>query len=201
MERLVSRPLEIALNGMAGLEDLRSTSIAGLTDIKCQFSYGTELQDARQDVLNRIATVDLPQGVKPGSRRGARQARSSDMSSKGPATRPISSKPSRTGCSIARLKQVPGVIDVTGYGGTVKQYQVLIDTRLLKQYGVTMARSRRRSPARMPTSEATSSPLGVSRTTSAPSGSWAAESTRSTLRTSRRLRRLRRKSSMTSATS
>ena len=36
------------------------------------------------------------------------------------------------------LKQVPGVIDVTGYGGTVKQYQVLLDTRLLKQYGVTM---------------------------------------------------------------
>ena len=36
------------------------------------------------------------------------------------------------------LKQVPGVTDVTGYGGTVKQYQVLIDTRLLKQYNVTM---------------------------------------------------------------
>src|SRR5439155_25244888 len=36
------------------------------------------------------------------------------------------------------LKQVPGVIDVVGYGGTVKQYQVLLDTRLLKQYGVTM---------------------------------------------------------------
>ena len=36
------------------------------------------------------------------------------------------------------LKTVPGVIDVTGYGGTVKQYQVLVDTRLLKQYNVTM---------------------------------------------------------------
>ena len=36
------------------------------------------------------------------------------------------------------LKQVPGVIDVTGFGGTVKQYQVLLDTRLMKQYGVTM---------------------------------------------------------------
>ena len=36
------------------------------------------------------------------------------------------------------LKQVPGVIDVTGFGGTVKQYQVLLDTRLLKQYDVTL---------------------------------------------------------------
>src|SRR5205823_3950137 len=36
------------------------------------------------------------------------------------------------------LRKVPGVIDVTGYGGTVKQYQVLIDTRLLRQYDVTL---------------------------------------------------------------
>ena len=36
------------------------------------------------------------------------------------------------------LKTVPGVIDVTGYGGTVKQYQVLVDPRLLRQYGITL---------------------------------------------------------------
>ena len=38
MERLVGIPIETALNGMPGLEDLRSTSVAGLTDIKCQWS-------------------------------------------------------------------------------------------------------------------------------------------------------------------
>src|SRR5215470_18892806 len=48
MERLVAVPLETALNGMPGLEDLRSTSISGLTDIKCQFSYGTNFWAARQ---------------------------------------------------------------------------------------------------------------------------------------------------------
>src|SRR5205823_451636 len=37
------------------------------------------------------------------------------------------------------LKQVPGVIDVTGYGGTVKQYQVLLDTRLMRQYGIILS--------------------------------------------------------------
>ena len=36
------------------------------------------------------------------------------------------------------LRRVPGVIDVTGFGGTVKQYQVLIDPRLLHQYNVTL---------------------------------------------------------------
>ena len=67
VERLVGIPLETALNGMPGLEDLRSTSIAGLSDIKCQFAYGTDYWAARQEVINRIGAVaNLPPGVKPG---------------------------------------------------------------------------------------------------------------------------------------
>ena len=54
MERLIGIPIEIALNGMPGLDDLRSTSIAGLNDIKCQFTYGTDYWKARQEVINRI---------------------------------------------------------------------------------------------------------------------------------------------------
>src|SRR5438477_10440814 len=67
MERLIGIPLETALNGMPGLEDLRSTSVAGLNDIKCQFAYGTDYWAARQEVINRIGAVEnLPRGVKPG---------------------------------------------------------------------------------------------------------------------------------------
>src|SRR6476620_1433879 len=65
MERLVGIPLETALNGMPGLEDLRSTSISGLNDIKCQFAYGTDYWVGRQEVINRLGDVDLPPGVKP----------------------------------------------------------------------------------------------------------------------------------------
>src|SRR4051795_5745240 len=65
MERLIGIPIETALNGMPGLEDLRSTSIAGLNDIKCQFTYGTDYKQARQEVINRLGAVDLPTGVKP----------------------------------------------------------------------------------------------------------------------------------------
>lgn len=138
MERQVSRPLEIALNGMPGLEALRSTSISGLSDIKCQFAYGTDYASARQEVLNRIANVDLPDGVKPGL---------SPWSPTGEIVRYVLEGPGYTTNQLKAvqdwvlnplLKQVPGVIDVTGYGGTVKQYQVLLDTRLLKQYAVTM---------------------------------------------------------------
>ena len=138
MERLVARPIEIALNGMPGLEALRSTSTAGLTDIKCQFAYGTDYGTAKQDVINRLTTVDVPPGVKPGL---------SPWSPTGEIVRYYIHAPKYTTNQIKGvqdwvlnplLKQVPGVIDVSGYGGTVKQYQVLLDTRLLKQYGVTM---------------------------------------------------------------
>ncbi len=60
MERLIGIPLETALNGMPGLEDLRSTSLAGLNDIKCQFEYGTDYWAARQEVINRIGMVEQP---------------------------------------------------------------------------------------------------------------------------------------------
>ena len=66
MERLIGIPIEIALNGMPGLDDLRSTSLAGLNDVKCQFTYGTDYWKARQEVINRInALNNLPQNVTP----------------------------------------------------------------------------------------------------------------------------------------
>src|SRR5260370_11334962 len=66
MERLIGIPIEIALNGMPGLEDLRSTSIAGLTDVKCQFTYETDYCKARQEVINRLNSLNnLPPNVNP----------------------------------------------------------------------------------------------------------------------------------------
>ena len=138
MERLVGIPLETALNGMPGLEFLRSTSVAGLNDIKCQFAYGTDYWTARQEVINRIGFVDLPEGVKPGLSPWSPTGEIVRYVLKGPGYTTNQLKAVQDWVLSRALKQVPGVIDVTGYGGTVKQYQVLIDSRLLKQYGVTM---------------------------------------------------------------
>ena len=139
MERLVSIPIEIALNGMPGLEDLRSTSIAGLTDVKCQFSYTTDYWKARQEVINRInALNNLPSGVNPGL---------SPWSPTGEIVRYVLEGPGYTLNELKAvqdwvlqraLKTVPGVIDVTGFGGTVKQYQVLVDPMQLNHYGITL---------------------------------------------------------------
>src|SRR5713226_87018 len=65
MERQITVPLETQLNGMPGLDHIRSISLFGLADIKCYFTYDTEYNFARQEVLNRLQGVQLPPGVQP----------------------------------------------------------------------------------------------------------------------------------------
>src|SRR5215471_11988331 len=139
IERLITIPIEIALNGMPGLVHLRSTTLAGLSDVKCVFSYDTDYWKARQEVINRIAMLtNLPQGVTPTL---------SPWSPTGEIVRYVLEGDGYTLNQLKavqdwvlerQLRTVPGVIDVTGYGGTVKQYQVLLDTQLMRRYDVTL---------------------------------------------------------------
>jgi heavy metal efflux system protein len=139
MERLISIPIETSLNGMPGLKYLRSISLAGLNDIKCQFEYGTDYWTARQEVINRIGMVsNLPPGVNPGL---------SPWSPTGEIVRYVLEGDGYTLNQLKavqdwvlerKLRTVPGVIDVTGYGGTIKQYQILLDTQLMRRYDVTL---------------------------------------------------------------
>ncbi|WP_406700611.1 CusA/CzcA family heavy metal efflux RND transporter [Singulisphaera sp. Ch08] len=139
MERLIGIPLETALNGMPGLEDVRSTSISGLNDIKCQFTYGTDYKSARQEVINRIGAVsNLPPGVTPGLSPWSPTGEIVRYVLEGPAYTTNQLKAVQDWVLNRILKTVPGVVDVTGYGGTVKQYQVLVNPRLLRHYNVTL---------------------------------------------------------------
>src|SRR4029078_7276823 len=65
VERQITIPIEVALNGMPGLTDVRSISIFGLSDIKIYFDFGTEIFRDRQEVLNRLTSVQLPPGTTP----------------------------------------------------------------------------------------------------------------------------------------
>ncbi len=139
IERLITIPIEIALNGMPGLVHLRSTTLAGLSDVKCVFSYDTDYWRARQEVINRIALMtNLPQGVTPNL---------SPWSPTGEIVRYVLEGPGYTLNEIKavqdwvlerQLRTVPGVIDVSGFGGTVKQYQVLVDPWQLGHYNITL---------------------------------------------------------------
>src|SRR5215510_15780346 len=65
VERYATIPLEVALNGMPGLDHIRSISVFGLSDIKCYFKWGTSYREDRQEVLNRLAAVQLPNNLLP----------------------------------------------------------------------------------------------------------------------------------------
>jgi cobalt-zinc-cadmium resistance protein CzcA len=139
MERLIGIPIEIALNGMPGLDDLRSTSIPGLCDVKCQFTYGTDYWKARQEVINRInALTSLPQNVTPQLSPWSPTGEIVRYVLEGPEYSLNELKAVQDWVLERALKTVPGVIDVTGFGGTVKQYHVLVDTTLLANYNITL---------------------------------------------------------------
>src|SRR5262249_36076992 len=138
VERYVTIPLEIGLAGMPGLDHVRSQSLFGLSDVKCYFKWGITYQEARQEVINRLQFVQLPQGA---------QAQISPWNAIGEIFRYVvrgkgySLKDLKTAedwILERQFKQVPGVIDVVSYGGETKQYQVSVDPNRLRATGVTL---------------------------------------------------------------
>src|ERR1700760_4183828 len=65
VERQVTIPLEVALAGMPGLKATRSKALFGLAFVNNQFEYGTDYNQARQEVINRLRSVELPPDVVP----------------------------------------------------------------------------------------------------------------------------------------
>src|SRR5438105_11048153 len=67
VERQVTIPLEVTFAGMPGLKSIRSQSLFGLSDLKMSWNYGYSYEEARQEVINRMATIaqPLPGGVTP----------------------------------------------------------------------------------------------------------------------------------------
>ncbi len=138
VERYVTIPLEVGLAGMPDLDHVRSQSLFALSDVKCYFRWGTAYKDARQEVVNRLEAIQLPQGL---------QARISPWNAIGEIFRyNLRGK----GYSLQELKtaedwilerqfrQVPGVIGVTSFGGTTKEYHVEVDPYRLRARGVTL---------------------------------------------------------------
>jgi cobalt-zinc-cadmium resistance protein CzcA len=139
VERYVTIPLEIGLSGMPGLDHIRSQSLFGLSDVKCYFKWGIEYDRARQEVINRLQFVQLPSGM---------QAQLSPWNAIGEVFRYVVRGKGYTLTDLKsaedwvlerQLKQVPGVIDVTSYGGKTKQYHVEVDPYRLRGHSVTLA--------------------------------------------------------------
>ncbi len=140
IERQITIPLETALNGMPGLTDLRSISIFGLSDIKVYFDFNSEYYFDRQEVLNRLQLVSLPVATQPQISPWSAIAEIYRYELTGPQGMSLSDLKAIQDWQLQRqFKQVRGVIDVTAYGGTTKEYHVEVDPRSLVHYNVTLA--------------------------------------------------------------
>ena len=139
VERYITIPLEVGLSGMAGLDHIRSQSLFGLSDVKCYFNWGADYWAVRQEVINRLQFVQLPNGV---------QAQISPWNGVGEVFRyfvkgkgyPLRDLKAVEDFTLERQwRQVPGVVDVTSFGGDTKEYHVDIDPYRMRARGVSLA--------------------------------------------------------------
>ena len=138
VERYVTVPVEVGLSGMPGLDHVRSQSLFGLSDVKCYFKWGTDYAAARQEVINRLQFVDLPKGMQPqlSPWNAIGEVFRYTLAGDGYSTRDL--KTAQDFVLERQFKQVPGVIDVTSFGGETKEYHVAVDPFRMRGQGVSL---------------------------------------------------------------
>lgn len=142
VEQLVTRPIEITVNGVANLETIRSQSTQGLSVITAVFRDGTDVYRARQMVSERLVSVaaQLPQGVRAPTMSPLTSA-TSVMLDIGLTSDKRSLMELRTFADWTlrqRLLAVPGVAKVAVFGGEVRQLQIQIRPERLLAYGLSI---------------------------------------------------------------
>ena len=142
VEQLVTRPIELAVNGVANLESIRSQSIQGLSVITAVFQDGTDIYRARQMVSERLGSVgsQLPQGVRAPAMSPLTSATSMVLDI-GLTSDKRSLMELRTFADWTlrpRLLAVPGVAKVAVFGGLVRQLQIQLRPEKLLAYGISI---------------------------------------------------------------
>ncbi|HEY3885347.1 MAG TPA: CusA/CzcA family heavy metal efflux RND transporter, partial [Vicinamibacterales bacterium] len=139
VERQITIPLEVEMNGIPSLDALRSISLYGLSSITMNFAYDTDPYFARAQVFERIPNAEVPEGVTPGME--------ALFSPSGLIYRYVLQSPDHTPQELKILndwvltrkyRSIQGVADMSNLGGTTMQYQVLLDPAKMFAYGVTV---------------------------------------------------------------
>src|SRR3569832_1392873 len=140
IERYITIPIETQVAGIKNLNTLRTISLYGLSDVKLQFSFDYTYDEALQQVLNRLSQLSpLPGNVQP---------QISPLSPIGeifryrlvgpPNYSVLDLKPIQDWILQRRFRAVPGVIDVTGWGGKSKTYELQVDFNKLAAAGLSL---------------------------------------------------------------
>ena len=138
MEQQVTIPLETGLNGTPRLDQIRSISIFGLSDVKMYFTFDSDYFVDRQEALNRLQQVNLPNNLQPQLSPESPVGEIYRYQLTGPGYSLNELKATQDWLLVREMKQVPGIIDVATFGGTTRQYQAEVDPNKLLSMGVTM---------------------------------------------------------------
>ena len=139
MEQQVTVPVETTINGTPHLQQVRSISIFGLSDVKLYFAFDSDSFRDRQEVLNRLQTLQLPNNLQPQLSPWSPIGEIYRYQLVGPGYTLNEIKATQDWLVRRELKQVPGIIDVTTFGGTTRQYQIIADPDRLLAYGVSLS--------------------------------------------------------------
>ena len=140
IERYVTIPIENQVAALPNLKVIRTISLYGLSDVKLQFTFEYTYEQALQQVLNRLSQLPpLFAGAQP---------QISPVSPIGeiyryklvgpPGYSVLDLKTLQDWVLQRRFRAVPGVIDVTGWGGKTKTFELQVDFNKLISYGLTL---------------------------------------------------------------
>src|SRR4030095_3206316 len=140
IERYITIPIETGVSGIKNLRTIRTISLYGLSDVKLQFSFDYTYEQALQQVLNRLSQLaPLPGNVQPGISPLSPIGEIFRYRLKGPPNYSVLDlKTLQDWVLQRRFRAVPGVIDVTGWGGKTKTYELQVDFNKLVANGLTL---------------------------------------------------------------
>jgi cobalt-zinc-cadmium resistance protein CzcA len=142
VEQQVTIPLEIAMNGIPGIEHLRSFSIFGLSDLKLMFEDGSDNAWNRERALERLSQVTLPPGLSPQMGTDwspVGQIYFFTLHNTNPQYDVMDLKAIEDWVVEKNLKSVPDIVDVATFGGPTREYQVRVDPNKLIAYGLSLS--------------------------------------------------------------
>src|ERR1700750_396884 len=140
IERYITIPLETQVAGIKNLNTIRTVSLYGLSDVKLQVSFDYTYDEALQQVLNRLSQLaPLPGNVQPGISPTSAIGEIYRYRLVGPPHYSVLDlKTLQDWVLQRRFRAVPGVIDVTGWGGKTKTYELQVDFSKLGAHGLTL---------------------------------------------------------------
>jgi cobalt-zinc-cadmium resistance protein CzcA len=142
IEQQVTIPIEIQMAGIPHMEHLRSTSLAGLSSVTLIFDDDSINKENRDLVFQRLGQVTLPNGLQPQMGTDwspVGQIYWYTLRSTNPAYDSMALKSLEDWKLEKEFKSVPGIVDVSSFGGMTREYQIRIDPDKLIAYGLSIA--------------------------------------------------------------